>query len=113
LSSDKLIIHKGWFSKTCNYNYFKKNNLRPASIIWLDCDIYSSAHEAFQLIQFILQDRTVLVIDDWFSNKGSPFHGVQKAFYEFSSSKEIKSQFIFTEYLSDSWKRKSFITNKI
>lgn len=113
LSSDQLIIHKGWFSKTCNYKYFKKNNLRPASIIWLDCDIYSSAKEAFQLIQFILQDGTVLVIDDWFSNKGSPLHGVQKAFYEFSSSKDIKSQFIFTEYLTDSWKRKSFITNRI
>ena len=113
LSSDQLIIHKGWFSKTCNYKYFKKNDLKPASIIWLDCDIYSSAQEAFQLIQYILQDGTVLVIDDWFSNKGSPLHGVQKAYYEFSSSEDIKSQFIFTEYLSDSWKRKSFIANKI
>ncbi len=112
LPHDRIRIHKGWFENTCNFQYFKKNKLKKASIIWLDCDLYSSANSCFKIISYLLQDGTVLIIDDWFSSKGSPFHGVQKAFFEWSKSKDIFENWNFTEYQKESWKRISFIVNK-
>lgn len=108
---ERLIIHKGWFSKTCNIEYLNKFKFKKASIIWLDCDLYSSAKECFKLITYLIQDGTILILDDWFSNKGSPLFGVQKAFYEWKSLSQINSKWIFTEYQKDTWKRNSFIIN--
>lgn len=113
MPKEKIRIHKGWFEDTCNYEYFKKNKLNKASIIWLDCDLYSSATNCFEIIKYLVQDGTVLIIDDWFSGKGSPFHGVQKAFYDWSSKGDISQKWHFTEYQRESWKRISFIVNKI
>mgnify|MGYP002877009257 FL=1 len=112
LPLERIRIHKGWFENTCNFEYFKKNKLKKASIIWLDCDLYSSANSCFQIISYLLQDGTVLIIDDWFSSKGSPFHGVQKAFFEWSKTNDISENWNFTEYQKESWKRISFIANK-
>lgn len=108
---NRVRIHKGWFSENCNYDYSKKKNLKKASIVWLDCDLYSSAKDCFNLITHLIQDGTVLIIDDWFSNKGSPIHGVQKAFYEWSKKEHISSEWTFVEYQKESWKRISFIIN--
>ena len=110
---DKLICHKGWFNKTCTHNYFIKNNMRKASIIWIDCDLYSSAKDVFKILIHIIQDGTIIIIDDWFSNKGSPYFGLQKAFYEWQNSDEIKFEYNIQTYIKDSWKRNSFIVNKI
>ena len=104
---DKVELVSGFYSETCQVDNACKYS--KASLIWLDCDLYSSASDAFRLIEHIIQDGTILVIDDWFCNKGSPFHGVQKAFFEFSE--KVSDDFIFTEYLKDSWKRNSFVVS--
>ena len=49
LPHERIMIHKGWFENTCNFEYFKKHKLKKASIIWLDCDLYSSANSCFAL----------------------------------------------------------------
>ena len=111
MPTSRLRFHKGWFSETCTKEYFENNALRPASIIWLDCDLYSSAKDAFKLIELILQDGTMIIIDDWYCFKGNPGRGVQKAWYEFSKSDSVAGKFIFSEYQTDGWARKSFIAN--
>ena len=108
----RIRTHKGWYEKTCTAGYAKGKINKRASIIMLDCDLYSSARDAFALIGALIQDGTILIIDDWFSNKGSPFHGVQKAFYEWSKSPKISEGYHFTEYQRETWKRISFIANK-
>ena len=108
----RIKTHKGWYKETCTAKYAKGRIKRKASIIMLDCDLYSSAKDAFHLIGKLIQDGTVLIIDDWFSNKGSPFHGVQKAFYEWSKAPEINERYHFTEYQRETWKRISFIANE-
>ena len=55
----------------------------------------------------------MFIIDDWYCFKGNPDRGVQKAWYEFIESKEIKEDFSFIEYHNNGWARKSFIANKI
>lgn len=55
----------------------------------------------------LVQGGTVLVFDDWFSFRGSPFKGVQKAFYEWAES--VSKDFVLVECQRYSWKRNSFI----
>ena len=100
----KIIFRRGWFQETCDPKNMNTSGLGKASIIWLDCDLYSSAKQVFKLIPYLIQDGTVIVIDDWFSNKGSPFHGVQKAFFEWRS--DVEAEYCIHEYAQDSWKRK-------
>jgi len=109
----RICFHKGWFSETCTKDYFLSNSLKPASIIWLDCDLYSSAKDALSLIKLIIQDGTMIIIDDWYCFKGHPERGVQKAWNEFIQLEEVKNEFKFSEYQNDGWARKSFIVNKI
>ena len=113
MPQDRLQLHKGWFEETCTPEYARKNKLKKASIIWLDCDLHSSAMSAFRIIECLLQDGTVLIVDDWYSFKGSRFYGVQKAFYTWTESESVKNKFYFNEYRKDSWKRMSFIVNEI
>jgi len=110
---NKLRFHKGWFSETCTKDYFESNLLKPASIIWLDCDLYSSAKDALNLIELIIQDGTMIIIDDWYCFKGNPGRGVQKAWYEFLKTDTVCGKYSFTEYQNNGWARKSFIVNKI
>ena len=110
---NRLKVHKGWFKETCDLSFHKNKPLNKAAIIWLDCDLYSSASDCFKLISHIIQDGTIIIIDDWFSHKGSPLHGVQKAFYEWKSNIEVSKQFVITEFNKEGWKRNSFIISKI
>lgn len=108
---EKVIAVKGFFSETCNSTTFSANKLGKAAIIWMDADLYSSTKDILQFIPPLLQDGTVLIFDDWFSYKGSPYEGVQKAFREWEQL--IQDQFVFSEYQRDSWKRVSFITTAV
>ena len=114
LTDSKVPIERvntvaGWFSTTCDPMKVETSSLRKASVIWLDCDLYSSASDALKIFSTILQPGTIVVIDDWHCFKGDPKRGVQAAWNEFCDRKEIKETFYFVEYLSDSWARKSFI----
>ena len=113
VDTKKVKTIPGWYSNTCTLDTLEKYNLRKASVIWIDCDLYSSTKEVLQLVTHLIQDGTVLIFDDWFSFKGSPFRGEQKAFSEWISSPEIKNKFVFNEYQKEDWKRISFICSQI
>jgi hypothetical protein len=87
--------------------------MRKASIIWIDGDLYSSARDVLKFIQNFLQNGTIIIFDDWFSYRGSPALGEQRAFYEWIETPAIKNKFRFQEYARESWKRMSFIVNEI
>lgn len=113
LPLDRFHFIEGWFSNTCTLETAKKYNIKKASVIWIDGDLYSSTRDVLNFIKHFLQDGTILIFDDWFSYRGSPKMGEQKAFYEWSESSEIKNSFRFQEYQRESWKRISFIANKV
>src|SRR5215813_12915998 len=55
-----------------------------AALINVDCDLYESAVPVFNFIEPLLQDGTVIYLDDLFvGNKGNPSRGVARAFLEF------------------------------
>ena len=111
MSPELIKFHPGWFDKTCNNQYAKDHSLKKASIIWLDCDLYSSAIDALNIFSAIIQDGTIIVVDDWFNFKGHPERGVQRAFNEWRYSKQISDRFIVHEYNKDSWSRVAFIVS--
>lgn len=108
---NRVHVHEGWFSDVLERTELL--HYPPASIIWLDCDLYSSARDALNICSSILQDGTIIVIDDWFSYKGSKYRGVQRAFYEWADSPLVSTRFSFNPYQFSGWKRFSFIANAI
>ena len=97
-SKDKfkqLIINSGFEFKNIElvegfYNEVlpqinKKNfyNDRKASLICIDCDLYESAVPVFNHIDSLIQEGTILFIDDYFVGyKGNPNKGVSGAMKE-------------------------------
>lgn len=103
-------IVPGWFSDSCNAQTIQTHAIKKAAVVWIDCDLYSSTKTVLEFITPLLQDGTILIFDDWFSYKGSPYAGEQKAFYEWIKS--ISSRFTAQEYQKEKWKRASFILSE-
>lgn len=108
VSDVKLKTVKGWFEDTCTPGKFESLGLKKIAFAWIDCDLYESTVPILKHITPLLSPGAVLVFDDWYSYKGSPFSGEQRAFYEWL---EENPNIVTTEYHKDSWKRNSFIIN--
>jgi len=50
--------------------------------VHIDCDLYESAQPVFEFVFPLLQTGTWLLLDDYWCFRGSPKHGVRKAFDE-------------------------------
>ncbi len=107
--TDNVMLVKGWFENTVNKSMFKKLGVAKASIINIDCDLYSSTLTVLNGSLDLIQDGTILIFDDWFCFKGSPNHGQQKAF---SQWKESQPGIITTEFHSEGVYKKSFICHR-
>lgn len=72
----------------------------------VDCDLYESAVPVFNFIEPLLQEGTVIYIDDLFAGyKGSPAKGVARAFAEY----QTVSRFKFVPHLYVGWWGRSYI----
>jgi len=72
----------------------------------IDCDLYESAVPVFEFIEPLLQEGSVLYIDDLFAGyKGSPAKGVARAFREYRG----RSRFRFARHLDIGWWGRSYI----
>lgn len=72
----------------------------------IDCDLYESAAPVFEFIEPLLQEGSVLYIDDLFAGyKGSPAKGVARAFREYRA----RSRFRFVRHLDVGWWGRSYI----
>lgn len=72
----------------------------------IDCDLYESATDVFRFIEPLLQEGTLLYLDDLFAGyKGSPRKGVARAFHEF----EATSRFKLAPHMQIGWWGRSYI----
>lgn len=101
----------GWFSETCTRHTADALGIEKACIVWIDADLYSSARDVLNFVENFLQDGTIIVFDDWFSYRGNPACGEQRAFYEWLQKPSINGKYIIREYGRESWKRMAFIVN--
>ncbi|OCR92398.1 hypothetical protein [Campylobacter fetus] len=62
-----------------------KNENVKASLIYIDCDLYTSSKTVLDFIaqSDLLQDGTIIAFDDWDLYRANPNKGQRKAFKEF------------------------------
>ena len=73
-----------------------KYRIEKARIIFVDSDTYASSREALRFCVPIVQEGTFIVLDDYFSYRGSENRGVAKAFTEFLDLGSFKARTVFT-----------------
>jgi len=82
----KVYLVKGFFNETCDDVSPEKYGIGKASVILFDNDTYTAAKSCFKFCDTIIQEGTILIIDDYFSYKGNEKKGVCGAFWEWQKS---------------------------
>jgi len=83
MDMDRVTLVKGFYEDSLTEELKQAHSFKPASVVLLDCDLYSSTVEALAWVDSYLQDGTILLFDDWFSFGESEELGQQKAMSEF------------------------------
>ena len=79
---------------------------RKIALVNIDCDLYESAVPVFNFIDPLLQEGTVIYIDDLFAGyKGSPRKGVARAFLEWQQ----RSRWKVVRHLDIGWWGRSYL----
>ena len=82
INIQSVIPVKGWYDQSLTPELKTKKSLKQAAAIYIDCDLYESAVPVFRFSTDLIQDGTVIMIDDFFRYRGHPHQGVQRAFRE-------------------------------
>jgi O-methyltransferase len=61
----RVTLVPGWFRETLNENTVRKLGITKASVIMIDCDLYSSTKEALQFCAPLIQDEALILFDEW------------------------------------------------
>ncbi|MHC4177692.1 MAG: TylF/MycF/NovP-related O-methyltransferase [Planctomycetota bacterium] len=81
---NRVFLIKGWFSDTLNPAVVESYGIRKASIIMVDCDLYSSALQALRFGAPLILDEAIIFFDDWNSDGLAEKNlGEKRAFTEF------------------------------
>ncbi|MDP2654319.1 MAG: TylF/MycF/NovP-related O-methyltransferase [Candidatus Omnitrophota bacterium] len=78
----RAALIKGWYSDTLSEDFAAKHKIKKASLIMVDCDIYSSTKEALDFIGPLIKDHSVVFFDDW-NPLARDNKGEKRAFDEF------------------------------
>ena len=81
----RVTLIKGWFQDTLTEAAIARHAIRKASVIMVDCDIYSSARQALAFCEPLIRDRAAILFDDWRSAGDLAARGLgeKRAFDEF------------------------------
>ncbi len=79
----EVQLIKGFFSETLDKKLPQDYGIKKARIIFIDCDLKSPALSALNFCSQIIQEGTILIMDDYFSYKGNSELGISGAFAEF------------------------------
>lgn len=99
---------KGYYGQTLTPSLQQQflQSERKISMACVDCDLYESAVPVFNFIEPLLQDGTLIYIDDLFAGyKGLPTKGVARAFAEHRQ----RSQWKFVPHMQVGWWGRSYI----
>jgi O-methyltransferase len=76
---DRVVCVPGWYHETLTPDLKRGRQLGVASIVYIDCDLYHSAVEALAFVGDLVETGSVLIFDEWFTCKGDPARGEQRA----------------------------------
>lgn len=106
--ADRVVTVEGYYANSLTAELRAQFAARekPIALATIDCDLYESAKPVFEFIEPLLQEGSVLYIDDMFAGyKGSPAKGVARAFREFRQT----SRFSFVRHMDIGWWGRAFI----
>jgi len=106
---DNVKTIKGFYNESLTPELQREYvaNGTKAALVTIDCDLYESAVPVFDFIEPLLQEGTLIYMDDLFCGyKGSPCEGVAKAFLEFQQ----RSAFKFLPHMEVGWWGRTYIT---
>ena len=83
MDSSRTTLIKGYYEYSLTELLRKQHDFKPASVVMLDCDYYSSTKTALAWMKPYISVGTVMLFDDWFSFGDDNKLGQQKAFDEF------------------------------
>jgi len=106
--TDKISTIKGFYDDSLTIELQKKfvDEEDKIALATIDCDLYESAVPVFDFIEPLLQEGSILYIDDLFCGyRGVATRGVGRAFLEFQQ----RSRFKFFRHLEIGWWGRSYI----
>ncbi len=80
---DRVTLVKGWFRDTLTPETRSRLALGKASLILIDCDIYTASKEALAFCEPHIRGRAVMIFDDWGLETKLRSIGQKEAFEEF------------------------------
>ncbi len=80
-SRTKLI--PGWYDESLKPEIIEQFGMKPAAVVLVDCDIYSSTVPVLKFLSPLLQAGTIILFDDYNNFKASDEKGERLAFKEF------------------------------
>jgi len=101
----RLEIREGYFDKTLP----ETKTERKFSVVWIDCDLYESTVPVLKWLTDKLVDGAVICFDDWFTFRGKPDQGEQKAVGEWIAENPTISLMPYRDF---HWAGKSFLLHK-
>lgn len=88
----RVRLVKGWFAETLNEETRSSLQLGKASLIMIDCDIYSASRQALAFSADHIHDRAIMILDDWGWRESDGQRGQKEAFHEFlAAHSDIKA----------------------
>lgn len=74
---------QGWFRDTLTNATRERLNMTNASLIMVDCDIYSASRDVLWFVEPLIGQRAVILFDDWGPQEEKGEIGQKEAFAEF------------------------------
>ena len=109
LSVENVITKKGFYEESLPAINLNELDSINAVLVTIDCDLYESAVPIFKYIETIIQEGTIIYIDDYFTGyKGNPNKGVSLAFKEWLDG----SAWSVEKYRDVGWAGRSYIAYK-
>lgn len=102
----KIHLVEGYYNDALNPELMQRLNIKRASLINIDCDLYESALAALKWCEPVIWSGTIINFDDWFCYEGRQDQGEQHAFNEFLAQNPDITADPFSTY---SWHGKSFV----
>ncbi|MFN8418045.1 MAG: TylF/MycF/NovP-related O-methyltransferase [Anaerolineae bacterium] len=80
----RVYLVKGWYKDTLNGAITRAYRITEASLIMIDCDLYSSTVAALEFCEPLIKTNTLIFFDDWATDDLDQRHqGERRAFEEF------------------------------
>ena len=106
----RVTVVEGFYESSLEENKPGDLGLEAASVIWIDCDLYSSTVCVLDYVTDLVRDGTVLIFDDWYCFRGRPDRGEQRACAEWL---ERNPGIALVPYRDFHWSGKSFLVNLV